>query len=134
MFAKVARAAGCIYRSDFDKVFDHTFNGAGTTLGYIRVQVLNPNGTPYQTHGHTVSITLKFDTRESGVALGDGTVSIGIGDNPGDASHVLGNGRGMVRPPIAMSAISTMNSAGPPPPSRNDDAFGSRRSQRSRNA
>ena len=134
VFAKVARAAGCIYRSDFDKVFDHTFNGAGTTLGYIRVQVLNPNGTPYQTHGHTVSITLKFDTRESGVALGDGTVSIGIGDNPGDASHVLGNGRGMVRPPIAMSAISTMNSAGPPPPSRNDDAFGSRRSQRSRNA
>jgi hypothetical protein len=100
VFAKVARTAGCMYRTDFDKVFDHTFNGSGTTLGYIRVQVLNPNGTPYQTHGHTVSITLKFDTRESAVAFGDGTVSIGVGDNDGDAPYMLGNGRGMVRPPI----------------------------------
>lgn len=101
VFAKVARAAGCIYRTDFDKVFDHTFNGAGTTLGYIRVQVLNSDGTPYQTHGHPVSITLKFDSRESGVAFGDGTVTMGLGDNMGDSQLVLGNGRGMILPPGA---------------------------------
>lgn len=102
VFAKVARAAGCIYRTDFDKVFDHTFNGAGTTLGYIRVQVLNSDGTPYQTHGHPVSITLKFDSRESGIAFGDGTVSMGLGDNMGDSQLVLGNGRGMILPPGAV--------------------------------
>ena len=100
VFAKVARSAGCIYRTDFDKTFDHTFYGSGTTLGYIRVQVLNSDGSPYQTHGHPVSITLKFDSRESAVAFGDGTVSIGTGDNMGESQLVLGGGRGMIRPPL----------------------------------
>lgn len=74
VFAKIVRAA--LFRADFDKVFDHSFVGAGMPLGYITLRVLNPNGTPYQTHGHPTSIALRFDTRQSYVGLGGGHVSV----------------------------------------------------------
>lgn len=71
VFARVPRAS-LVYRPDFDRVFDHLFPGSGQHLGYIRVKLLNGCGTPYQTHGHAVSITLKFDVRQSGIAIGGG--------------------------------------------------------------
>jgi hypothetical protein len=83
VFAKVLRGS-CFLRADFDRVFDHHFNGSGQHLGYIRVQILNPNGTPYQTHGHTCSITLKFESRASTVAFGDGHTVV-----PGEGRMVV---------------------------------------------
>ncbi len=74
VFAKVLRTVA--FKTDFDKVYDHCFPGAGTYLGYVHVRVLNPDGTLYQTHGHSVSITLKFDVREASVQMGGGTVSV----------------------------------------------------------
>jgi len=70
VFAKVLRST--FLKADFDRVFDHTFSGSGLSLGYIRVQILNPNGTPYQTHGHSLSITLRFDARQSYLTMGGG--------------------------------------------------------------
>jgi hypothetical protein len=76
VFAKVLRNS--FLRADFDRVFDHAFPGSGMQLGYIRVLILNPNGTPYQTHGHPVSVTLKFDAWGSELEWGDGhTVVLG---------------------------------------------------------
>ena len=75
VFAKVLR--GSIFlRADFDRIFDHVFAGTGQHLGFIRVSIMNPNGTPYQTHGHSCSITLKFDARSSAVAFGGGHVVV----------------------------------------------------------
>ena len=80
VFAKVLR--GSIFlRADFDRMFDHVFAGTGQHLGFIRVSFMNPNGTPYQTHGHSCSITLKFDARSSALAFGGGHVVVpGSGD------------------------------------------------------
>jgi hypothetical protein len=80
VFAKVLRGS-VFLRADFDRMFDHCFAGSGQHLGYIRVKIVNPNGTPYQTHGHTCSITLKFDARSSSVAFGGGHVVV-----PGDST------------------------------------------------
>jgi hypothetical protein len=80
VFAKVLRGS-VFLRADFDRMFDHHFAGSGQHLGYIRVKIMNPNGTPYQTHGHTCSITLKFDARSSSVAFGGGHVVV-----PGDST------------------------------------------------
>lgn len=73
VFAKVLRAAG--FRADYDRLFDHSFRG-GRCLGYIRVRILNPNGTLYHTHGHTTSVTLRFECLESAVAWGGGHVAV----------------------------------------------------------
>jgi hypothetical protein len=81
VFAKVPRTS--LFKSDFFKVYDHTFEGAGRTLGFVRVRILNPNGTLYQTHGHTVMVTLLFNTRQSMVGFGAGKVSVTYaGDGP----------------------------------------------------
>jgi hypothetical protein len=74
VFAKVPRTS--LFKSDFFKVYDHTFEGAGRTLGFIRVRILNPNGTLYQTHGHTVMVTLLFNTRQTMVGFGAGKVAV----------------------------------------------------------
>ena len=82
VFAKVLR--GSIFlRADFDRMFDHVFAGTGQHLGFIRVSFMNPNGTPYQTHGHSCSITLKFDARSSALAFGGGHVVV-----PGEGGPV----------------------------------------------
>jgi hypothetical protein len=74
VFAKVPRTN--LFKSDFFKVYDHTFEGAGRTLGFVRVRILNPNGTLYQTHGHVVMVTLLFNTRQSMVGFGHGKATI----------------------------------------------------------
>jgi hypothetical protein len=91
VFAKVLRSS--FLRADFDRLFDHVFAGSGTNLGYIRVQILNPNGTPYQTHGHEVSITLKFDCRQSTVAFGGGHAVI-LGEEEAGGPYVAPVSRG----------------------------------------
>jgi hypothetical protein len=72
VFAKVLRST--FLRADFDRVFDHKFAGTGIHLGYIRVRILNPNGTLYQTHGKSLTITLKFDCFTTLISFGDGHV------------------------------------------------------------
>jgi hypothetical protein len=72
VFAKVLRSN--FLRSDFERVFDYHFNGTGIHLGYIRVRILNPNGTLYQTHGHSISITLRFESYTTTVEFGGGHV------------------------------------------------------------
>jgi hypothetical protein len=72
VFAKVLRSN--FLRSDFERVFDYHFNGTGIHLGYIRVRILNPNGTLYQTHGHSISITLRFESYTTSVEFGGGHV------------------------------------------------------------
>jgi len=74
VFAKVAR--NVFLRSTFDSKFDFYFAGMGTFLGYIRVRILNGNGTPYQTHGHPVAVTLRMDARADGLAQGGGHVVV----------------------------------------------------------
>ena len=74
VFAKVPRTT--LFKSDFFKVYDHTFEGAGRTLGFIQVRILNPNGTLYQTHGHIVMVTLLFNTRQTMVGFGHGRATI----------------------------------------------------------
>jgi len=80
VFAKVLRGS-VFLRADFDRMFDHIFAGSGIHLGYVRVRIMNPNGTPYQTHGHSCSITLKFDARSSAVAFG-GAHTVVPGNSP----------------------------------------------------
>jgi hypothetical protein len=87
VFAKVPRT-NC-FQSNFQRLYEYTFEGTGRTLGFIKVRVLNPNGTLYQTHGHPVAITLCFVTRENGVGFGPGTVTVARG---GD---VRGTGNGL---------------------------------------
>ena len=90
VFAKIVRAA--FLRSDFDRLFEHKFLGSGTNLGYIRVRILNPDGTLYQTHGHQVSITLRFLAFESWVALGGGHVtSAATSFPPGETPRGVGS-------------------------------------------
>lgn len=72
VFAKVPRAG--LFRSDFYRTFEHVFEGAGRTLGFIRVRFLNPNGTLYQTHGHPTMATLQFACRQNTVGFGGGRV------------------------------------------------------------
>jgi hypothetical protein len=69
VFAQVLRC-GAEFRSDYDRVFYHCFPGAGTHLGYIRVKILNADGTPYQTHGHPVSVCLRMDVMTDSISLG----------------------------------------------------------------
>lgn len=91
VFAKVPRVTSL--RVDFDKLFDHSFPGSGYNLGYIRVRVLNPDGTLYATHGHRVSVTLRFECRESYLEWGGGHVAVG----PITEQMVpAGNGRGSI--------------------------------------
>jgi len=71
IFAKVLRGS-VFLRADFDRCFDHYFAGSGIHLGYIRVKIMNPNGTPYESHGHAISITLKFECRTTAIAFGGG--------------------------------------------------------------
>jgi hypothetical protein len=95
VFAKVGRAAS-LFKADFYKVYDHTFEGSGRTVSFIRVRILNANGTPYQTHGHTVAITLLFNTRQTVVGFGGGYASVPIRDDgwAGGAGGGGGNGNG----------------------------------------
>ena len=69
IFGKILRST-CAYKSDYDRAFFYDFKGTGIHLGYIRVRVLNSDGTLYESHGHPASICLKFDVKQSGVALG----------------------------------------------------------------
>jgi hypothetical protein len=92
VFAKVLRGS-VFLRADFDRMFDHTFAGTGQHLGYIRVVILNPNGTPYQTHGHSCSITLKFDARVSHVGFGGGH-NVALGDVPSSGVNMVPLSRG----------------------------------------
>ena len=80
VFAKVLRSS-VFLRADFDRVFDHVFPGGGATLTSIGVALYNPNGTPYQTHGHAVSITLKCEAKASVVEWGNGHAVV-PGTNP----------------------------------------------------
>ena len=88
IFAKIPRAGSL--RADFDRVYDHTFRGSGTTLGYVRVRLTNPNGTLYQTHGQPASVTLRFDCRESYVGLGGGHNTTVFGATNGSGGGVSG--------------------------------------------
>jgi hypothetical protein len=75
VFAKVPRVVP--FRVDFDKLFEACFPGSGRGLSYIRVRILNPDGTLYQAHGQRVSVTLRFDCRETAVELnGPGHVTV----------------------------------------------------------
>jgi hypothetical protein len=99
VFAKVPRTS--LFKSDFFKVYDHTFEGASRTLGFIRVRILNPNGTLYQTHGHTVMITLLFNTRQTMVGFGGGKVAVtyqGSGPPPGWGEGLTGMASSQVVP------------------------------------
>lgn len=69
VFAQVLRC-GAEFRSDYERVFNHSFPGAGMHLGYIRVKILNADGSPYQAHGHPVSICLRMDVMTDHIALG----------------------------------------------------------------
>ncbi len=69
VFAQVLRC-GAEFRSDYERVFNHSFPGAGMHLGYIRVKILNADGSPYQTHGHHVSVCLRMDVMTDHVSLG----------------------------------------------------------------
>jgi hypothetical protein len=69
MFAKIVRAS-CKYRPEYDKQFAFEFTGSGQNLGYVRVALYNSDLTPYLTHGHDVSVTLKCEAKMSGIAFG----------------------------------------------------------------
>lgn len=74
IFGKILKSA-VAFRAEYDRMFCYDFRGTGIHLGYIRVRILNSDGTLFETHGHPVSVCLKFDVRQSGVALGGpGTV------------------------------------------------------------
>ena len=90
VFAKVLRSSTFL-RADFDRVFDHVFPGAGATLTSIGIALYNPNGTPYQTHGHSVSITLKCEAKASTVEWGHGHTVI-----PGEFPAIEPFSRGSV--------------------------------------
>ena len=93
VFAKVLRST--FLRADFDRMFDHRFAGTGIHLGYIRVRILNPNGTLYQTHGHSLTITLKFDSYTTLISFGDGHVVL-----PGEDGRVT-------LPPVSRGTLFT---------------------------
>ncbi len=80
VFAKVSR--NVFLRSTFDSKFEFSFSTGGMHLTYVHVQLLNPNGTLYQTHGHPVSVTLKMHARSDGVASG-GAHTVLPGSNTG---------------------------------------------------
>lgn len=65
VFAQVLRS-----NADYDRVFTHSFPGAGIHLGYIRVRLLNAHGTPYITHGHPVTVCLRMDVVGDGISMG----------------------------------------------------------------
>ena len=69
IFAKILKSS-CLYKADYDRGFFHEFRGAGIHLGYIRVRVLNSDGTLYESHGHPASVCLKFDIKQSVMTLG----------------------------------------------------------------
>ena len=69
IFGKILRST-CTYKADYDRAFFYEFKGTGIHLGYIRVRILNSDGTPYESHGHPASVCLRFDVKQSGVALG----------------------------------------------------------------
>jgi hypothetical protein len=69
VFAQVLRC-NADFRSDYDRVFTHSFPGAGIHLGYIRVRLLNADGTPYITHGHPVTVCLRMDVVGDGISMG----------------------------------------------------------------
>ena len=69
IFAKIMRST-CTYKADYDRAFFFDFKGAGIHLGYIRVRILNSDGTLYESHGHPSSVCLRFDVKQSGVSLG----------------------------------------------------------------
>ena len=64
VFAKITRASPL--KSDFERTFDYAFPG-GSHLGYVRVKLINPDGTPYHTAGLPTSITLKVEGFTGGV-------------------------------------------------------------------
>ena len=69
VFAQVLRC-NADFRTDYDRVFTHKFPGAGVHLGYIRVRLLNADGTPYCTHGHPVTVCLRMDVAGDGISMG----------------------------------------------------------------
>ena len=69
IFGKIMRST-CTYKADYDRAFFYEFKGAGIHLGYIRVRILNSDGTLYESHGHPSSVCLRFDVKQSGVLLG----------------------------------------------------------------
>ena len=69
IFAKVNRSS-CFLRCEFDRLYDCVWPGEGTTLTTVRVAILNNNGTPYQTHGHDVSLTLRLEGHGTEVGWG----------------------------------------------------------------
>jgi hypothetical protein len=68
VFGKVLRSS-CAYKCDYDRIFSYEFRGVGIHLGYIQVRFLNLDGTVYETHGHSTSVCLKFDVKQSGVDM-----------------------------------------------------------------
>jgi len=90
VFAKVGRNS--LFRSDFESFFEHAFPGAGTHIGIIRVQILNVDGTLYETHGHPVSLTLRFDCMESGLSWGEGRAALLRPDTEGTAPLPIARG------------------------------------------
>ena len=75
VFAKVLRA-GLFLQSGFERTFDHAFGGTGSSLTSMGVALYNPNGTPYQTHGHTVAITLKCEAKSNAIEWGGAHVVV----------------------------------------------------------
>ena len=102
VFAKVPRAV-CQYRSEFERLFDHVFEGAGIHLNYIRVRILNPNFTPYQAHEHPVSLTLRFETRQSHCSLGEAMDAGSSGAAAlAEAPVSMYSGQPLLPPPLPM--------------------------------
>jgi hypothetical protein len=69
IFGKILKSA-CAFKSEYDRAFYHDFKGAGIHLGYIRIRILNSDGTAYESHGQPVSVCLKFEARQSSVFTG----------------------------------------------------------------
>lgn len=96
VFAQVLRC-GSEFRSDYERVFNHSFPGAGMHLGYIRVKVLNADGTLYQSHGHPVSVCLRMDVMTDHISLGGPShMALVDGSGPGGAGGGGGGGGGAV--------------------------------------
>jgi hypothetical protein len=118
VFAKVPRSV-CYFRADFERLFDHVFEGAGIRLGYIHVRILNPNFTLYQAHGHPVSLTLRFDVRQSYVGLGESVGAPVDGDGcagDGRAGSGSGYGSGSAMMPLAPPSVYSGQPLLPPVP------------------
>lgn len=110
VFAKVPRVA-VLFRPDFDRTYDHVFPG-GTPLSYLFVQILNPNGTPYQTHGHDVSVTLAFTSKTNAIEFGNGHVTVPISQNAQARAAAAGAPGGQLYPQPTVFPVGGARASG----------------------